>query len=134
GVNIPITVSGFTGSVADLDFKINGSSCTTTAGATTVGLDHTWVGDLVVTLTSPQGKTVSLIDRIGLGNNSGNNFCNTRLDDEATGLSVQDLVTTDAPHTGTFKPATPLSSFDGENPNGTWVLNVSDRVSSDVGS
>jgi subtilisin-like proprotein convertase family protein len=134
GVNIPIAVSGFTGSVADLDFKINGSSCTTTAGATTVGLDHTWVGDLVVTLTSPQGKTVSLIDRIGIGNNSGNNFCNTRLDDEATGLSVQDLVTADAPHTGTFKPATPLSSFDGENPNGTWVLNVSDRAGGDVGS
>ena len=134
GVNIPITVSGFTGSVADLDFKINGSSCTTTAGATTVGLDHTWVGDLVLTLTSPQGKTVSLIDRVGLGNNSGNNFCNTRLDDEATGVSVEDLVTADAPHTGTFKPATPLSSFDGENPNGTWVLNVSDREGGDVGS
>lgn len=134
GVNIPITVSGFTGSVADLDFKINGSSCTTTAGATTVGLDHTWVGDLVVTLTSPQGKTVTLIDRLGLGNNSGNNFCNTRLDDEATGGSVQALVTANAPHTGTFKPATPLSSFDGENPNGTWVLNVSDRVGGQLGS
>lgn len=134
GVNIPIAVSGFTGSVADLDFKINGSSCTTTAGATTVGLDHTFVGDLVVTLTSPQGKTVTLIDRIGIGNNSGNNFCNTRLDDEATGGSVQALLTANAPHTGTFTPATPLSSFDGENPNGTWVLNVSDRAGSDVGS
>lgn len=134
GVNIPIAVTGFTGSVADLDFQINGSSCTTTAGATTVGLDHTWVGDLVVTLTSPQGKTVPLIDRIGLGNNSGNNFCNTRLDDEATSVNVQSLVTANAPHTGTFKPATPLTSFDGENPNGTWVLNVSDRVGGDVGS
>jgi len=27
-----------------------------------------------------------------------------------------------------------LSSFDGENPNGTWVLNVSDREGGDVGS
>ena len=134
GVNIPIAVSGFTGAVKDLDFRFDGSSCTTTPQATTVGLDHTFVGDLVVSLTSPQGKKVLLIDRPGFGDNSGNNFCNTHLDDEATGRSVQQLVTEDAPHTGTFKPATPLATFDGENPNGTWTLNVSDRAFADTGS
>lgn len=134
GVDIPITVSGFTGAIEELDFKFDGSSCTTATGATTVGLDHTWIGDLVVKLTSPQGKTVNLIDRIASGDNSGNNFCNTRLDDEATGGSIQDVLTQNAPFTGTFRPAEALAAFDGENPNGTWILNVSDRVVADQGS
>jgi uncharacterized repeat protein (TIGR01451 family) len=99
-----------------------------------VGLDHTWVGDLVVTLTSPQGKTVSLINQPDFGGDSGNNFCHTLLDDESTGRSIQDVVAADAPNTGSFKPDSPLKAFEGENPNGTWVLNVSDRAFADIGS
>lgn len=134
GVDVPLVVSGFTGAIADLDFSFDGSSCTAAAGAQTVGLDHTWVGDLIVTLISPQGKRAVLINRPGFGNDSGNNFCNTLLNDESTGRSIQDLVPGDEPNTGSFKPASPLSAFQGENPNGTWILHVSDEVGSDIGS
>lgn len=127
-------MSGFTGAVADLDFRFDGTSCTAAEHAETVGLDHTFVGDLVVTLTSPQGKTAVLINRPALGSDSGNNFCNTLLDDEGNGRSIQDVVSADAPNTGTFTPATPLAAFAGENPNGTWILNVSDRAFVDVGN
>lgn len=135
GVNVPLTVSGFTGAVADLKFRFDGSSCTDAAGATTVGLDHSWLGDLVVTLTSPGGKTVLLINRPDSGGNSANNFCNTLLDDASTGGSIQELAAAaPPPHIGSFKPASPLAAFKGENPNGTWILNVSDRVDSDTGN
>jgi len=134
GVDIPLVVSGFAGAVADLDFSFDGSSCTDAAGATTVGLDHAWVGDLIVTLISPQGKRVVLINRPGFGDDSGNNFCNTLLNDESTGRSVLDLVAADAPNTGSFRPASPLSAFKGENPNGTWILHVSDEFASDIGN
>jgi subtilisin-like proprotein convertase family protein len=133
GVNIPIVVSGLTGPVSDLKFSFDGSSCTTATGATTVGLDHTWVGDLVITLTSPAGTTVTLMNRAGTDNNFGQNFCNTVLDDSATAL-IQSISPVGAPYTGMFKPANPLSAFNGEIGNGTWTLNVSDLGPFDTGN
>lgn len=130
GVNIPLTVSGITGVVNDLNFRIDGSTCSNLAGSQTVGLDHTFVADLVLKLTSPAGTTVNLINRAGGG---GRNFCNTLLDDEAS-TSIQSVTSGSAPFTGTFKPAGLLAAFDGENPNGTWILNVSDREALDTGN
>ena len=137
GVNASIAISGFTGRISDLNLKIGGTSCTTTPGSTTVGLDHTWVGDLVITLKSPQGTVVTLMDSPGGVTNSGHNFCNTVLDDDGSGgtaPSIQTITPSQAPYTGTFRPASPLSAFDGQNPNGTWTLNVADRATQDIGN
>jgi subtilisin-like proprotein convertase family protein len=133
GVDVPITVSGFPGALAKLRFSIDGTSCTTDVGATTVGLDHSWVGDLILTLTSPSGTRVTLASRPGGSSNSGNNFCQTVLDD-AGSTSIQSITPSDAPFTGTFSPASPLAAFNGEDPNGTWILNVSDNAFIDTGS
>ncbi|HEX8351480.1 MAG TPA: proprotein convertase P-domain-containing protein [Pyrinomonadaceae bacterium] len=133
GVGIPLTVSGFSGNIEDLNFRFGGNSCTSAHGATTVGLDHSWVGDLVITLTSPQGTTVTLLSRPG-GGGDGNNFCNTTFDDEGGVSSIQSINALGAPYTGTFTPASPLAAFRGQNPNGTWTLRVSDRVGDDTGS
>jgi subtilisin-like proprotein convertase family protein len=64
--------------------------------------------------------------------NSGNNFCQTVLSDSAT-ASIQTVLTAGAPYTGSFKPASPLSAFNGENADGTWVLTVSDNADFDTG-
>jgi subtilisin-like proprotein convertase family protein len=98
-----------------------------------VGIDHSWVGDLVGTLTSPSGTTVVLFNRPGGSSNSGNNFCQTVLDDSAA-TSIQNIATADAPWTGTFKPAQPLSAFNGGVADGTWILNVSDNAFIDTGN
>ncbi|HJT66463.1 MAG TPA: proprotein convertase P-domain-containing protein [Pyrinomonadaceae bacterium] len=133
GVNIPLTVSGFSGRIQDLNFRFGGSSCTAAAGATTVGLDHTYVGDLVITLTSPRGTTVTLMNLPGPFS-SGNNFCNTILDDEGSTSSIQFILPDGEPYSGTFRPASPLAAFRGEDPNGTWILNVADLVGTDTGN
>ena len=85
-VTIPLVVSGLSGPVGDLNFSFDGTSCTSAIGAPTVGFDHSWVGDLRITLTSPSGTTVTLMDQPGGPLNSGNNFCNTVLDDSAIAL------------------------------------------------
>jgi subtilisin-like proprotein convertase family protein len=132
GVNLPLVVSGL-GSISKVELSFDGSACSAAVGAATVGLDHSWVGDLVVKLTSPAGTTVKLMDRPGGPGNSGNNFCGTVLSDGAAS-SIQNVAAGQAPYTGTFKPASPLAAFNGQNANGTWVLNASDLAPIDSGS
>jgi subtilisin-like proprotein convertase family protein len=91
--------------IADLDLGLN--------------LTHTFDGDLNIRLTSPAGTQVLLVG--GEGSN-GQNFTNTRLDDEAA-VSV---VGASAPFTGSFRPESPLSTFDGQNLQGTWTLTIQD--------
>ncbi|MEP7337208.1 MAG: proprotein convertase P-domain-containing protein [Acidobacteriota bacterium] len=135
GVSVPLTVSGFAGNIADLNFRIDGTDCTASTGATSVGVDHSWAGDLVFKLTSPAGTTVTIINRAGGSGNNGKNFCQTTLDDDAaSATSINNVTSTGAPYTGTFKPSNPLSVFDGENPNGTWTLTAIDESASDSGS
>jgi subtilisin-like proprotein convertase family protein len=135
GVQIPFEVAGVAGGASDLDFRFDGGSCTSAGGATTVGLEHTWVGDLIVQLTSPQGTTVTLLNRPGDGplGSSGNNFCSTVLDDEGGLRPIDSITASDAPHTGSFTPDSPLAAFRGEDPNGTWRLTVSDLEPGDTG-
>ena len=134
-VSASLNSSGLTGTITDVDFRIDGATCNTTAGSTTVGLDHTFVGDLVLSLTSPDGTTVTVINRLssGGGGNSGNNFCQTILNDEAA-TPIQSQLASGAPFTGSFTPANALSAFDGETSNGTWQLSAQDFFVGDVGS
>ncbi len=138
GVTIPFVVSGMTGSIADLNFRFDGATCSSAVGAPGVGLRHTWVGDLVVTLTAPGGTpSVVIIDRMGVPastfGNDGNNFCQTVLDDSAAN-PIEDATPAQAPFTGTWLPNNPLSGFNGINPNGTWTLSVADLASGDTGT
>ncbi len=129
-VGAPITVSGLAGSVASLTMSIDGTVCSAVAGSVTVGLDHTFVNDLVITLSSPGGAQVVVINQTDGG---GNNFCQVVLDDTAA-TSIQTAVTADAPFTGTWQPASLLSAFAGEAPNGTWTLLAQDFFAADTGN
>lgn len=136
GVDIPITVSGVAGKLKDLNFRFGGSACSATPGSTTVGLDHTFVGDLSITLRSPSGTVVKLMHQPGANGevSSGINFCNTVFDDEGGGSSIQNITSAGNPYSGTFIPLETLTVFQGEDPNGTWTLNVADTVAQDIGN
>ncbi|HEX7840292.1 MAG TPA: S8 family serine peptidase [Kofleriaceae bacterium] len=133
GVDIPLAVSGFPGSVARAVFNLDGTACSAAIGATTVGVDHTFVGDLTFTLTSPSGRTIKLFDRAGGPNNGGNNFCQMFLDDAAAS-PIQGVASAQAPFTGTFRPLQALSAFTGDTGSGTWILHATDNAFLDAGS
>ena len=133
GVEIPFDVSGVTGPIAKVKFNIDGDACSATAGSTTVGLDHTFVGDLRLALTSPSGRTVTLFSAAGGAGNGGNNFCQTVLDDDGA-TSIQAVTAADAPFTGTFSPLQPLSTFAGDEATGTWSLHAQDNAFIDTGT
>ena len=110
---ISTIVVGQSFKVADLNVSVN--------------LNHTYVGDLIITLKSPTNKVVTLFKRRG---GDGQNLVNTVFDDESTAL----LQNSTAPFTGSFKPETVLSAFDGSMAKGTWTLTVSDRAWYDTGT
>jgi hypothetical protein len=133
GVDVPFSVSGFSGTIAKLKFNIDGATCTTAFGATTVGIDHSFAGDLILSLRSPSGRTVTVLSEAGGPGNFGRNFCQTILDDDAPN-SITNVTPGQAPFTGTFAPFQPLSTFAGDSANGTWTLHAQDLVVVDTGS
>ncbi len=103
-------------------------------------IDHHWTGDLVVTLESPEGTRVTLVDRPGFdGSGYGCPFAglSALLDDEAA-TALEDQCIDDSGGTipaisGVLSPSEPLASFDGELGSGVWTLRVSDWAEENTG-
>jgi subtilisin-like proprotein convertase family protein len=118
---VPMTVSGTGGRVIDVNVSIR--------------LNHTYDGDLAISLEAPDHTTVTLIGRAGgSGDNfgSGANDCTgttTNLDDSAG----QDYYLASAPFNGTYRPQHPLADLHGVAADGTWTLRVTDAKSGDSG-
>ena len=92
----------------------------------TVSLTHTFDSDLTIELISPTGTRVELSSNNG---GDGDDYSNTRFDDEASTSIVNGV----GPFTGSFRPEVPLSTFDLENPNGAWTLELRDNAFQDTG-
>jgi len=104
-VTSTLVVDGRPGSIDDLNV--------------TLDISHLWDEDLEVYLISPVGTRVELFSNVG---GWGRNFSGTTLDDEAN-VSIRDA---SAPFSGSFRPEGQLFTLDGEDPNGTWTLEVTD--------
>jgi subtilisin-like proprotein convertase family protein/subtilisin family serine protease len=107
-----ITISD-PGLIGDLNVEIN--------------ITHTYVSDLEVFLTAPDGTRIPMFQNIG---EDGINFTETVLDDEAVDLFEDGT----APFTGSFRPAQPLSTFDLMRIAGDWKLEVRDEYPGDTGT
>lgn len=93
----------------------------------TVDITHTWTGDLLISLISPGGTEVVLIDREGgLGDDLSGTIFRT---DAADSITLGQ-----APFRGTFSPQGDFADFEGDQAEGTWTLRVDDRASQDGGS
>ncbi|MEM8962397.1 MAG: IPTL-CTERM sorting domain-containing protein [Acidobacteriota bacterium] len=98
---------------------------------------HTWVGDLIISLTGPDG-TVAILDRPGVPASmfgcGDNNFDLTFDDDSA--VVPEDICSVgndDTPWlTGDAAPIGSLSTF--TSTAGTWTLSVSDNAAGDTGT
>lgn len=132
GVNVSVSVAGLQ-AITDLNFRMQGAlGCSGALGDTNAAVTHPFVGDLVMSLTSPQGTTVLLFDRRG---GTRDNICDLLLDDDGNLPSLATIVAvTSQPISGQYLPEQPLSAFDGESPNGVWTLNISDRAQIDAGT
>jgi gliding motility-associated-like protein len=86
----------------------------------TVDIQHTWVADIDIFITSPDGVTVELTS--GNGGFGGQDYDNTTFDMDADVAITAGA----APFTGAFIPEGDLNDFNGDFSNGTWTVTVND--------
>jgi subtilisin-like proprotein convertase family protein len=92
----------------------------------TFNTNHTWIGDLVVKLSHPDGTQITLWNRT----------CNNP---QASGINItfQDgagTIVCGSPTSGTYSPIGLLSAFNGKPTNGNWTLTAQDFYNVDSGS
>lgn len=107
-----LVVSGTAGSITDVDV--------------TLQITHTYRGDLLIELISPLGTRVTLSSNTGDGQDD---FAGTVFDDQATD-DIADATSAE----GHFRPSSALSVLNGEDPDGTWTLSITDTAGGDVGN
>ena len=136
GVNAFLNVS-IAGRISDVNFRFNTGPgvCDASPANTNAAVTHTFVGDLTFRLTAPDGfPTVAFMERRG---GTRENICSTLIDDEGNFPALSTITgTTGFFVSGNYMPEAnnALSRFDGEDPQGNWVLNVSDNLALDLGT
>jgi subtilisin-like proprotein convertase family protein len=90
------------------------------------GIQHSYISDLTLTLTAPDGSTMILFLEAG---GSDPDMTETRF----IASAVTPISTGTAPFTGDYLPEEPFSQLTGLA-NGTWTLNVADNYEDDNGS
>ncbi|MBK8464799.1 MAG: proprotein convertase P-domain-containing protein [Chloracidobacterium sp.] len=137
GVNFTIPVSF--GTLSDLNFRFDGTQSDDPT-STTPGINHSFIGDLIVKITSPGGTTVSVFDRPGFPATTfgcaSNNLAQIMLDGDGSFPPVENECATDSTAfpIGTFEPNNQISAFDGQNATGNWTINISDNNAGDTGT
>lgn len=98
----------------------------------TINITHTFMQDLDVNLTSPQGNDNGLFSDIGAATTGGpQTALNLVLDDEA---ALPPAFALSSPFYLQPELAYRLSWFDGENAGGTWTLTIRDDATGDGGT
>ncbi len=110
----------------DNDFPISGAGTVTDVNVS-LDISHTWVGDLTISITSPDGTSINVLQNAcGAANDIDVTF-----DDE----SPNPFQCAGAPIlNGDMMPQNALSGFDGETAEGVWVVTVNDPIGGDGGN
>lgn len=135
----------------DVTFTVPGDAGVVRAVAVSIGITHTWVGDLVAQLIAPDGRQHVLFGYTGAvnaGAGSGSDLNGTYVFSDAalTGPSFWAAATVATVAPGTYatttvggsasggQPASLDAAFMGSTTSGVWTLRVTDGSISDIGA
>ena len=120
-IDIPIAVTDL-GAVSDINVRVR--------------LDHTSDADLQMSIVSPDGTSILLVNNRGAANDNfgnGTNDCSgnpTIFNDSA----ASPITSGTAPFVGNFRPEVPLTGLIGASMAGTWNLHIVDTVAGNTGT
>jgi len=132
---VPVVIPDYNGGtpgVAEATITIGSGTGTINNLVVSAGLTHTFIGDLIATLSNGT-NTVTLFTREGGAPNLAGNYAfadtgSIRIG--GTGLfGTNDIIPSD-----TYRPASPLSDLNGQPYQGTWTLRITDNAGIDIGS
>lgn len=123
----PLADGGVTTSTID----VSGLDAFLYHASVTLDLEHPASGELTITLTSPTGTVVTLTSANG-GLNA-DVFRGTTFDDHA-GQPVTDWEFSDGTTVSYIIPEGALAQLLGEDPNGTWTLEITDGAAGNEGT
>ncbi len=134
----PVVIPDNDGFGASLAVPVAGFTAVLSKVAVQVRITHTFDGDLVLRLRSPDNTVVLLAFQVGGAGAGYGTDCpasanDTTFDDQA----ATSILTAAAPFIGSFRPQQPLSAFAGKSGaqvNGNWTLEVVDVGAADTGS
>ncbi|MCX5690241.1 MAG: proprotein convertase P-domain-containing protein [Planctomycetota bacterium] len=129
-VFIPDSAGGIPGA-ASSSLTIGAGSGTITDLAVGVGLTHTFVGDLIVTVSNGSTSAI-LTSRQGGGTNVNGVF--TFVDSAPLNMTAAAAAAGADLGSSRILPFQSLSVFTGANYEGTWTLSVTDNAGIDVGN
>lgn len=143
--DLPLPIPDNTPAGATSTADVSGIPSAITNVQVQVNTTHTWVGDLVISLTSPSGTTVTLLDQpnvplgtFGCSNNDVNVlFADGQPDPESicSGTPPQGNTADPWPVTDASPvPGNAMADFNGEDANGTWTMTISDNATGDTGT
>lgn len=135
----------------DVTFTVPADAGVVRAVAVSIGITHTWVGDLVAQLIAPDGRQHVLFGYTGAvnaGAGSGSDLNGTYVFSDAalTGPSFWAAATVATVAPGTYatttvggsasggQPASLDAAFVGSTTSGVWTLRVTDGSSADIGA
>ncbi len=122
-VDVPITIPASGTPTVTSDLTIALGETITDINVLNLEGTHSWVGDLRITLISPSANEVTLVNQ-QCGNDDD---FDVNFDDDGTALNC--------PYNDnqTAVPSGNLSDFNGNNPDGTWILRIEDLANQDGG-
>ncbi|WP_367391389.1 proprotein convertase P-domain-containing protein [Lewinella sp. LCG006] len=128
-----VTIGPANGTITTSTLMVNQMGAIQEVSLSNLSSNHTYMGDLNATLTSPTGTVITLFNRPncnqgGILANFSDDATDTAADFQATcnggGIAIQ----------GDFQPAQPFSTFVGEEANGLWTLTIVDNADADAGN
>ena len=126
-LNIPAAGTSGMMDTALLDVDI-AAACTITDVDVLLNLNHTFLGDLVVSVTSPEGTPSTLFTQIC----GGNNDIMAIVDDDAA-TPIGSVCSPLGFVRYTTQSGVGLDLFDGESAAGIWMLDINDLLGGDSG-
>lgn len=92
-----------------------------------LAIDHTFVGDLIVSLRAPNGQTRILTTRSGGNAENILSFFNDSFGDLTTSATY-------LPPWGYIRPVDLFGTFNNSSSVGNWILSISDNAGADLGT